>query len=113
MKALSWRCDLAALQHGIHRIRHVYCGAGIGSLERKTSLDRRSANIPPGERTAIAPYRRRRTTLADVAALAGVSQVTASRALRRPDMVSADLRARVEHAAGELAYVRNHLASAL
>lgn len=52
-------------------------------------------------------------TLSDVAAQAGVSEVTASRALRRPEMVSPELRARVETAARSLAYVPNQLASAL
>jgi LacI family transcriptional regulator, gluconate utilization system Gnt-I transcriptional repressor len=54
-----------------------------------------------------------RATLSDVAARAGVSSVTASRALRKPEMVSADLRARVEEAVRQLDYVPNHLASAL
>jgi LacI family gluconate utilization system Gnt-I transcriptional repressor len=57
--------------------------------------------------------RRRRTTLSDVAAHAGVSAVTVSRVLRKPDMVSADLRQRVEIAVRELSYVPNQLASAL
>jgi LacI family gluconate utilization system Gnt-I transcriptional repressor len=57
--------------------------------------------------------RRRRATLSDVAAHAGVSAVTVSRALRRPEMVSADLRQRIETAVRELAYVPNQLASAL
>src|SRR5436190_6176117 len=56
---------------------------------------------------------RRRTTLSDVAARAGVSAVTASRALRNPDMVSLALRERVASAVRELAYVPNRLASAL
>ncbi|MEX2318532.1 MAG: LacI family DNA-binding transcriptional regulator, partial [Bauldia sp.] len=57
--------------------------------------------------------RRRRTTLSDVAARAGVSAVTVSRALRKPGMVSADLRRRVESAVHDLSYVPNQLASAL
>jgi LacI family gluconate utilization system Gnt-I transcriptional repressor len=56
---------------------------------------------------------RRRTTLSDVAAHAGVSAVTASRALRSPEMVSPALRERVATAVRELAYVPNQLASAL
>src|SRR3954447_13768340 len=56
---------------------------------------------------------RRRTTLSDVAAHAGVSAVTASRALRNPDMVSLALRERVAVAVRDLAYVPNQLASAL
>lgn len=54
-----------------------------------------------------------RARLSDVAALAAVSAVTASRALRNPDAVSPRLRARVEAAVRELAYVPNQLASAL
>jgi LacI family transcriptional regulator, gluconate utilization system Gnt-I transcriptional repressor len=56
---------------------------------------------------------RRRTTLSDVAARAGVSPVTVSRALRDPHMVSPALRERVAAAVRELAYVPNQLASAL
>jgi LacI family transcriptional regulator, gluconate utilization system Gnt-I transcriptional repressor len=62
---------------------------------------------------ALQSGRRKRITLADVAALAGVSAVTASRVLRRPEMVSPALRERVESAVRDLAYVPNQLASAL
>ena len=55
----------------------------------------------------------RNVTLADVAARAGVSAITASRAARRPEMVSPELRARVEKAIDGLGYVRNQLASSL
>lgn len=55
----------------------------------------------------------RRITLDDVASRAKVSTVTASRVLRKPEMVSADLRARVDSAVRELAYIPNQLASAL
>jgi LacI family transcriptional regulator, gluconate utilization system Gnt-I transcriptional repressor len=54
-----------------------------------------------------------RITLSDVASRADVSAVTASRALRSPEMVSEHLRARVNLAVHELAYVPNQLASAL
>lgn len=57
--------------------------------------------------------RRRRTTLSDVAARAGVSAVTVSRVLRKPEMVTQALRDRVERAVRELGYIPNHLASAL
>jgi LacI family gluconate utilization system Gnt-I transcriptional repressor len=57
--------------------------------------------------------RRRRTTLSDVAARAGVSTVTASRVLRKPEMVSPPLRHRVESAVRDLGYIPNQLASAL
>lgn len=54
--------------------------------------------------------RRRSTgkaTLADVARLAGVSAMTASRALRMPDKVSPEIRQKVERAVDELDYVPN------
>ncbi len=57
--------------------------------------------------------RPRRATLSDVAARADVSTVTVSRALRQPELVSADLRRRVASAVEALAYVPNQLASAL
>jgi LacI family gluconate utilization system Gnt-I transcriptional repressor len=55
----------------------------------------------------------KRSKLSDVALKAGVSSVTVSRVLRRPEMVSRELRARVEAAVNELAYVPNRAASAL
>jgi LacI family gluconate utilization system Gnt-I transcriptional repressor len=57
--------------------------------------------------------KRRRTTLSDVAARAGVSAVTVSRVLRKPEIVSEVLRERVENAVRDLGYIPNHLASAL
>lgn len=59
------------------------------------------------------PKERRRARLSDVAARAGVSAVTVSRALRTPEMVSEDVRRRIDAAVGELGYVPNYLASAL
>jgi LacI family gluconate utilization system Gnt-I transcriptional repressor len=56
---------------------------------------------------------RKRVTLSDVGARAGVSAVTVSRALRHPDMVSGELRARIDRAVAELGYIPNRLASAL
>ncbi len=55
----------------------------------------------------------RKVTLADVAAAAGVSLMTASRVMRRTGHVSARTRARVEAAAAELGYVANRIASTL
>ena len=55
----------------------------------------------------------RRAKLSDVAARAGVSSVTVSRALRKPEMVSGDVRQRIDAAVRELGYVPNYLASAL
>src|SRR3569623_712352 len=56
---------------------------------------------------------KRRATLSDVARRAGVSPVTVSRAIRHPEMVSADLRNRIDAAVTALNYIPNHLASAL
>lgn len=56
---------------------------------------------------------RHRATLSDVARHAGVSPVTVSRAIRHPEMVSEQLRKRIDDAVLELAYIPNHLASAL
>ena len=72
-----------------------------------------SSSAPPAEPPRDINGGRRRKTLNDVAAHAGVSPVTASRALRRPEMVSAELRDRVALAVHELAYIPNQLASAL
>ena len=47
---------------------------------------------------------RRRARLSDVAARAGVSAVTVSRAIRKPEMVSEDVRRRIDAAVRELGY---------
>ncbi|WP_368911916.1 LacI family DNA-binding transcriptional regulator [Taklimakanibacter deserti] len=57
--------------------------------------------------------RRPRSKLSDVALRAGVSAVTVSRALRRPEMVSPHLRERIETAIKDLAYIPNRAASIL
>lgn len=57
--------------------------------------------------------RNRRSTLDDVARLAGVSPITVSRALRKPDMVSEQLSTRIRAAANKLSYVPNLAASRL
>lgn len=54
-----------------------------------------------------------RTTLADVAERVGTSAITVSRALRRPEMVSEALRARIGEAVRELGYVPDPAAQAL
>ncbi len=56
---------------------------------------------------------KRRLTLAEVAATAGVSEITASRALRGAKNVARPTVERVERAARSLGYVRNRLAGAL
>lgn len=54
-----------------------------------------------------------RPTLKHVAARAGVSLISASRVMRGAANVSVDLRSRVEVAARELGYSRNHIAGSL
>jgi LacI family gluconate utilization system Gnt-I transcriptional repressor len=65
--------------------------------------------------TAPGPRRRAtgRVTLADVAAVAGVSPITASRALRGERSVAPELVARVQAAASKLGYVPDPAARAL
>ncbi|HVM85987.1 MAG TPA: LacI family DNA-binding transcriptional regulator [Candidatus Binatia bacterium] len=67
----------------------------------------------PPRQGRIAGKLRARAKLSDVAARAGVSAVTVSRALRKPEMVSDDVRRRIDAAVRELGYVPNYLASAL
>ncbi|MEJ6395826.1 LacI family DNA-binding transcriptional regulator [Gymnodinialimonas sp. 2305UL16-5] len=55
----------------------------------------------------------KRTTLADVAARAGVSKMTASKVLRGTGSISAQTRERVRAAARDLSYVPNRLAGSL
>lgn len=52
-------------------------------------------------------------TLKDVARLAGVSPITASRALHRPELVAETTRMRVEQAVAQSGYVPNSLAGGL
>ncbi len=54
-----------------------------------------------------------RVTIDDVARHAGVSAITVSRALREPERVSEELRARIERAVAELGYVPNRAARTL
>jgi LacI family gluconate utilization system Gnt-I transcriptional repressor len=56
---------------------------------------------------------KKRSTLADVAAAAGVSKMTASRALRGASDVSKSSLEKVAQAAREMGYVGNHLATSL
>jgi LacI family transcriptional regulator, gluconate utilization system Gnt-I transcriptional repressor len=65
----------------------------------------------------IAPVRRRRgsggITLHDVAKLAGVAPITASRAVNTPERVSDEVRAKVQEAIARTGYVPNRLAGSL
>lgn len=54
-----------------------------------------------------------RVTLADVATLAGVSPITVSRALKRPDMVTDKLRQKIDKAVKTLGYIPNQAARSL
>ncbi|SFX26144.1 transcriptional regulator, LacI family [Azotobacter vinelandii] len=64
-------------------------------------------------RTRATPVQGKRVTLKEVADAAGVGEITASRALRTPDMVSPRLRKRVLAAVERLGYVANRVASGL
>lgn len=54
-----------------------------------------------------------RVTLQDVAQFVGISAITVSRALHKPDKVSETMRIKVEAAVKELGYIPNRAASAL
>ncbi len=72
--------------------------------------------MPTRPQTAATPAAdapRRPSSLADVAALAGVSPGTVSRALGRPEMISESTRQRVLAAVDRLGYVANGAARAL
>lgn len=84
--------------------RHCH-GSAVICLECGMTLD------------ATQPRRARRSsgavTLHDVAKLAGVAPITASRALNRPDQVSADVLKKVSDAVARTGYVPNLLAGGL
>ena len=52
-------------------------------------------------------------TMAEVAALAGVTKMTVSRVVRQPEKVNPDTRRRVSEAMAKLGYVPNRLAGSL
>lgn len=54
-----------------------------------------------------------KVTLADVGRVANVSAITVSRALRKPEMVSPELRQRIQEVVAELGYVPDPVARAL
>jgi LacI family gluconate utilization system Gnt-I transcriptional repressor len=62
---------------------------------------------------ALRPEPERAATLREVARLAGVSPMTASRALGKPELVAPETAARVRAAAERLAYVPNRVAGGL
>ncbi|MDY7578980.1 LacI family DNA-binding transcriptional regulator [Herbaspirillum sp. RTI4] len=60
-----------------------------------------------------APTQSKRPTLADIAARVGVSSITVSRAISSPQLVSEELRSRIDIAIAELGYIPNRAARAL
>lgn len=86
-------------------------------ITKQTSMS--DPNLPDSSFSPahVAPRRARRgaggTTLSDVARLAGVAPITASRALNTPDLVSPAVLERVRHAVGQTGYVPNLLAGGL
>ena len=61
----------------------------------------------------MAKERSKQATIRDVARLAGVAPITASRALQKPDMVKEKTRLKVRKAADELSYIPNLVAGML
>lgn len=75
-----------------------------------TQREKRPSPVPPRKPRSS---RTGRATMADVATAAGVSAMTVSRALNRPDKVSEEVRARVAEASRRLGFVPSRLAAAL
>jgi LacI family transcriptional regulator, gluconate utilization system Gnt-I transcriptional repressor len=69
--------------------------------------------LPPRSRPRNLRRGHGRATLSDVARRAGVSAITVSRALHKPELVVAETRARVERAVAELGYIPNRIAGSL
>lgn len=89
----------------------THVNARVVSIEPETAMRRSNKdNAPqpaPGRPDGTRP------TMEDVAARAGVSQMTVSRVLRGKGYASPAVKARVSEAAAELGYVQNRLAGAL
>lgn len=77
------------------------------------ALPNNAKNEMLDERTGVPRRATGRPQMSDVAALAGVSASTVSRALRMPDAVSNALRARIDVAIDRLGYVPNVMAGGL
>ena len=71
------------------------------------------SNNPSAARRSTIPARSKSVTLHDVAAAAGVSPITASRALSQPQVVSAATLERVQNAVASTGYIPNLLAGGL
>lgn len=96
-------------QRGCMRLQKAcFRRATIASAMRRPDPPAASEAYRRGARGTAA-----RSSLADVAALAGVSTGTVSRVLSRPGMISAATRERVEEAVQRLGYVANGAARAL
>jgi LacI family gluconate utilization system Gnt-I transcriptional repressor len=81
----------------------------IAQSSCQAARDRRRAR----EGTLRRAGKERRPTLKDVAAMAGVSPITVSRAIREPQRVSADLRERIESSIRKIDFMLDPNASAL
>jgi len=68
---------------------------------------------PATERSITAPKKGASLTLIDVAKVAGVSPMTVSRALHRPELVTEQTRDKVREAVRQTGYVSNMLAGGL
>lgn len=66
-----------------------------------------------GESTSSGKRPQRRVSILDVADLAGVAPMTVSRAINRPNLVSAETQSSVQRAIAELGYVPNRAAGSL
>ena len=68
---------------------------------------------PGGEVRSVVAETNRKVTLKDVSRAAGLSLITVSRALRHPETVHADTRARIQQTIADLGYVPNLAARSL
>ena len=68
---------------------------------------------PAGHASSTVPKKASSPTLIDVSKVAGVSPMTVSRALNRPDLVTEETRAKVREAVRQTGYVPNMMAGSL
>jgi LacI family gluconate utilization system Gnt-I transcriptional repressor len=85
--------------------------AGVNNPSSPSGTPRRAARA--GAPAEAAPVEGKSVTLRDVARAAGVSAITASRALSHPEVVSQDTIERVRRAAAATGYIPNLLAGGL
>ena len=98
---------------GPRRYTYVCSRASVAPKAPNVALVQRLAAAREREARGIFRVNQRRPTSFDIAALAGVSQPTVSRALSGSRSVSAETRARVMAAADELHYIVDRHASSL